>query len=152
MLMTDKPRRHHRIVQFIQAGPVNSQEQLAAMLREEGFAVTQATLSRDLRELGVMKGPLGYTMPGEVPALPQIDGELQRALKTYLVKAESGGNLAVLHTGPGRAPLLALELDRARLKSVLGTVAGDDCIFIATRSSREAGRVLKQLRQMAGMK
>jgi transcriptional regulator of arginine metabolism len=150
--MTDKPRRHHRIVQLIQAGPVNSQEQLAAMLRQDGFAVTQATLSRDLRELGVMKGPLGYTMPGDAPVIAQVDGELQRALRTYLVKAESGGNLAVLHTGPGRAPLLALELDRARLKSVLGTVAGDDTIFIAARSSREAGRVLKQLRQMAGLR
>jgi transcriptional regulator of arginine metabolism len=150
--MLDKPRRQQRLLLLIQSGPVHSQQQLALMLRSEGFSVTQATLSRDLRELGVMKGPAGYTMPEALPAPSNGGGELGRALKNYLVRAESGGNLAVLHTGPGRASLLALELDRARLKPVLGTIAGDDTIFIATRSSREAGRVLKQIKALAGLK
>ncbi len=150
--MLDKPRRQQRILHLIQAGPVSSQEQLAGLLRAEGFSVTQATLSRDLRELGVMKGPAGYAVPEHLPTLPVGDGELQRAVQSYLVRAESGGTMAVLHTGPGRAPLLALELDRARLKPVLGTIAGDDTIFVATRNSRDAARVLRQLRVMAGLK
>src|SRR5438034_484481 len=83
----------------------------------------------DPREMGVVKGPGGYMIPGEVPLQIQ-NGELERAVRTYLVRAEAAGNLAVLHTGPGRAALLALEIDRARLKPVLGTVAGDDTIFI----------------------
>ena len=150
--MADKPRRQQRILELVQARPIASQEALAAALRQEGVEATQATLSRDLRELGVVKGPGGYMIPREPgPALP-ANGELARAVRTYLVRAESAGNLAVLHTGPGRAPLLALEIDRARLKPVLGTVAGDDTIFIAARTSREAGRVLRELRQMAGMK
>ena len=150
--MLDKPRRQHRILQLIQSGPVTSQEQLAGMLREEGFSVTQATLSRDLRELGVMKGPAGYAVPDHPPTNSVPDGELQRAVQTYLVRAEVGGNMAVLHTGPGRAQLLALELDRARMKPVLGTIAGDDTIFVATRNSRDAAKVLRQIKGMAGLK
>jgi transcriptional regulator of arginine metabolism len=150
--MAEKPRRQQRILELVQSRPVASQEALAAALRQESIEATQATLSRDLRELGVVKGPGGYMIPREPgPTLP-ANGELARAVRTYLVRAESAGNLAVLHTGPGRAPLLALEIDRARLKPVLGTVAGDDTIFIAARTSREAGRVLRELRQMAGMK
>jgi transcriptional regulator of arginine metabolism len=150
--MAEKPRRQQRILELVQARPVASQEQLAAALRQEGIETTQATLSRDLRELGVVKGPVGYMVPGETPGRTPTNGELERAVRTYLVRAEAAGNLAVLHTGPGRAALLALEIDRARLKPVLGTVAGDDTIFIAARTPREAGRVLRDLRQMAGMK
>ena len=150
--MLEKPRRQQRILQHVVGGPVTSQEQLAGLLRAEGFSVTQATLSRDLRELGVMKGPAGYAVPEHAPAHVNGDGELSRALKNYLVRAESGGNLAVLHTGPGRAALLELELDRARMKPVMGTIAGDDTIFVATRSARDAGRVVREVRRMAGMK
>jgi transcriptional regulator of arginine metabolism len=150
--MAEKDRRRRRILDLIQAGRLTSQEQLGGMLRQEGIVATQATLSRDLRELGVVKGPAGYSLPGETAASPPMNGELQRALRTYLVRADAGGNLAVLHTGPGRAQLLALELDRARLRSVLGTVAGDDTIFLATRSPREAQKVLRDIRSLAGIK
>jgi transcriptional regulator of arginine metabolism len=149
--MGEKSRRQQRLLEIVQSRPLTSQEALAGALRAGGIETTQATLSRDLRELGVVKGPAGYMVPGEAPIQVQ-NGELERAVRTYLVRAESAGNLAVLHTGPGRAPLLALEIDRARLKPVLGTVAGDDTIFIAARSPREAGRVLRDLRTMAGMK
>jgi len=150
--MQDKPRRQRRILDLVKQQPVANQEQLAESLSREGIATTQATLSRDLRELGVVKGPTGYMLPGNGPVSAPPNGELERAVRTYLVQAESAGNLAVLHTGPGRAALLALEIDRARLKSVMGTVAGDDTIFIAARSSRDAGKLLRDLRQMAGMK
>jgi transcriptional regulator of arginine metabolism len=149
--MGEKSRRLQLILEIVQSRRVANQEQLAEALSLQGVEATQATLSRDLRELGVMKGPAGYTLPGERPG-QTINGELERAVRTYLVRAESAGNLAVLHTGPGRAPLLALEIDRARLKPVLGTVAGDDTIFIVARSSRDAGRLLRDLRQMAGVK
>jgi transcriptional regulator of arginine metabolism len=152
MLMSDKPRRQQRILEIVQSRPLASQEQLAGALRQDGIEATQATLSRDLRELGVMKGPGGYMVPGEPAPPASHNGELERAVRSYLVRAETSGNLAVLHTGPGRAALLALEIDRARLKPVLGTVAGDDTIFIAARSPREAGRLLRDLRQMAGLK
>ncbi|MEX2219079.1 MAG: hypothetical protein WD749_10010 [Phycisphaerales bacterium] len=150
--MASKPRRQQRILELVQARPIANQDALAGALRHDGIEATQATLSRDLRELGVVKGPTGYMFPREPAPTAPPSGELARAVRTYLVRAESSGNLAVLHTGPGRAPLLALEIDRARLKPILGTVAGDDTIFIAARTSRDAGRLLRDLRQMAGMK
>lgn len=148
--MTEKPRRHELILSAIRRGGIASQEQLAAALAREGVGVTQATLSRDLRELGVAKGPGGYAVPGEAAAARSDEG-LQRALRSHMLKGEIGGNLAVVHTGPGRAPLLALEIDRAGLRPVLGTIAGDDTIFVATRSPREAGRILSQFKQLAGI-
>jgi transcriptional regulator of arginine metabolism len=146
----DKQRRHQMIRAALRSGSVGNQEQLAEMLASSGLVTTQATLSRDLRELGVMKGPEGYVLPGTAgPA--HHNGDLERALRTLLLRGETGGSIAVLHTGPGRAPLLALEIDRAGLKPVLGTVAGDDTIFVATRSTRDAGRILTQFKQLAGM-
>jgi transcriptional regulator of arginine metabolism len=112
----EKPRRHERVLTLIRKGSVASQEQLAELLRTDGIRVTQATLSRDLRELGVMKGPTGYIVPG-----------------------------------PGRASALALEIDRAGFRSVLGTVAGDDTIFVATRTPRDAARLLSTFKHLAGI-
>lgn len=149
--MNEKARRHDRILAAVRRGGVASQEQLARILAGDGVSVTQATLSRDLRELGVAKGPRGYSIPGEAPAPARNSADLQRALKSLLMDGGTGGNLTVLHTGPGRAPLLALEIDRAGLKPVLGTIAGDDTIFVATRSPREAGRLLNQFKQLAGI-
>jgi transcriptional regulator of arginine metabolism len=69
-----------------------------------------------------------------------------------MLKGETGGSIAVLHTGPGRAPLLALEIDRAGLKPVIGTVAGDDTIFVATRSIRDAAKLLGDFKSLAGIR
>lgn len=149
--MTDKTRRHQHIVDLIQRGGITSQEQLAGMLERTGIRVTQATLSRDLRVLGVVKGPKGYMLSPEVQAQMSSHSELTRALRELMVKGEVGGNLAVLHTGPGRAQVLALEIDRHRPRGVLGTVAGDDTIFVAMRTARDAERVLKEFKDTAGI-
>ena len=148
--VNDKPRRQSRIASHLRKGGVASQERLAELLRADGIGVNQATLSRDLRELGVVKGSSGYMLPGAAPAAPH-SGDLERALRAMLVGGQLGGTLTVLHTGPGRASALALEIDRAGLKAVLGTVAGDDTIFVAARSPREAARLLGQLKTMAGI-
>jgi transcriptional regulator of arginine metabolism len=150
--MAEKPRRHQLILDTIQRTRVNSQEQLGTLLGSAGVHVTQATLSRDLREMGVVKGPLGYMLPTDVQTQANGSRELGRALKEFLVKGELGGNLAVLHTGPGRAQLLALEIDRHRPRGVLGTVAGDDTIFVAVRTPHDAARVLKEFKQLAGIR
>jgi len=151
--MTSKPRRQRLILDLIQQGRVPNQERLADLLRQRNLPVTQATLSRDLHELGVVKGSDGYALPDRTngdPA-PRTAPNLERALKDFLLRADIGGNLAVLHTGPGRAPLLALEIDRAGIKPILGTVAGDDTVFVATRSPREANKLLTRFRHLAGI-
>jgi transcriptional regulator of arginine metabolism len=150
MRMAERSRRHRHILDLIQRGGISSQEQLAGMLQRAGIDVTQATLSRDLRELGVLKGSTGYRLPGDQPPAHNSNGELAQALKELLIKSEHGGNVAVLHTGPGRAPLLALQIDRSRPPGVLGTVAGDDTIFMAMRTPRDAARVIREFEQLTG--
>jgi transcriptional regulator of arginine metabolism len=98
----------------------------------------------------VVKGPAGYMLPGETPA-PAHSGDLERALRAMLIGGQLSGTLAVLHTGPGQASALALEIDRSSLKPALGTVAGDDTIFVAARSPREAGKLLGQFKALAGI-
>lgn len=147
--MTSKPRRQRLIHDLIAQGGVANQEFLAALLKKRGVEVTQATLSRDLHDLGIVKGPSGYSIPGN-GAATETRG-LERALRESLLRADTGGNLTVLHTGPGRAQLLALEIDRSGMKPILGTVAGDDTVFVATRSTRDAGKLLSHFKQLAGL-
>ena len=157
--MTDKPRRHRLILDLVAQGGVANQDSLATLLKKRGLRVTQATLSRDLHELAVVKGPGGYSLPApsngangaSVRAVAEPGRGLERALREFLLSAATGGNLAILHTGPGRAPLLALEIDRASIKPILGTVAGDDTVFIATRSPRDAAKLLAPHNTLAGL-
>ena len=165
MMIASKTQRRQRIKQLLTDTQVFSQEQLQELLRADGADATQATLSRDLRELGVWKGPEGYRLPSEgagvggavlIESLPQRNGskshvrELERILPAVLLSAEVGGNLIVLHTQPAHANPLAIEIDRAQFPDVLGTIAGDDTVFVATRGNAQARRVLKMFRTMAG--
>lgn len=147
--MTDlngKPARHARIVAMLDATAVRSQAELAALMAQAGFPVTQATLSRDLDELGAVKmRPADGGLP--VYVVPQ-DGSplatrgwsdapptrLARLIGELLVAAEASANIAVLRTPPGAAHFLASALDRAGLPDVLGTLAGDDTILVIVRT------------------
>ena len=154
--------RRQRIADLIAAHQVTSQEQLQDMLARQRITVTQATLSRDLRDMGVLKGPGGYRLPstdGAPPASAQRTGggaatintrELERALPGVITSADAGGQLVVLHTQPAHANPLAIEIDRAHLPEVLGTIAGDDTVFVATRSERDARKLLRMIQRMAG--
>jgi transcriptional regulator of arginine metabolism len=144
-----KTRRQARLRVILQQRHPRSQEELAAMLHREGIEATQATLSRDLRELGVLKGPEGYTLPGAAIGSDADDRALALAAAAYLQTATAAGNLAVLKTGPGQANALALEVDRCGLDGALGTVAGDDTIFIAAKSPAHAGRLVRLLQELA---
>lgn len=145
--MTEKARRQQRILDLLDQRPIRNQAQLREFLGAEGIECTQATLSRDLHELGVVKGPSGYTISRGAVNVNSASPTLERTLRDFLVTVDRGENMVVLHTGPGRAQPLALELDRARLRGVLGTVAGDDTIFIAARSSRDAGSLVKNFQR-----
>lgn len=147
--MPDKNARQSLIRRLLERSRVESQDHLQRMLRNEGVEATQATLSRDLRELGVLKGPAGYTLAEHNPAAV-AETSLDRALREFLVGVRCGGNLVILRTGPGQANALALELDRSELPGALGTVAGDDTIFMAAATDRDAQRLLGDLRHRAG--
>ena len=134
--------RQARIVAMLSTREVHSQSQLAALLAAEGIEVTQATLSRDLEELGAVKlrgadGGVGvYVVPEDgspVRGVAGGTGRLSRLLAELLVSTDASANLAVLRTPPGGAHYLASALDRAALPYVVGTIAGDDTVFVAAR-------------------
>ncbi|HEY0699674.1 MAG TPA: arginine repressor [Micromonospora sp.] len=137
--------RHARIVELIRERAIRSQTELAELLAVEGVQVTQATLSRDLEELGAAKvrsgvgGPTAYFIP-EDGKRPLRDAEtaparLVRLLRELLTGVDASGNMAVLRTPPGAAQYLASALDRAGLPEVVGTIAGDDTILVVAREA-----------------
>ena len=138
--------RHARIIDLIRDKAIRSQTELAELLAGEGVQVTQATLSRDLEELGAVKVSGAYLIPedGKRP-LRETTGQgparLLRLLRELLTAVDASGNIAVLRTPPGAAHFLASALDRAGLTDVVGTIAGDDTIFVVARDVT-GGRVL----------
>jgi transcriptional regulator of arginine metabolism len=158
---TSKAARHARIVATLADQPVRSQAELAAALLAAGFHVTQATLSRDLEELGAVKlrtpdgGLPVYVVPEDGAPLTARAGRettphrLARLLAELLVSAEASANLVVLRTPPGASNFLASALDRAGLAEVLGTVAGDDTILVIARDPRGGQRLADYLLELS---
>ena len=148
-----KARRQALIVDIVQREPIRSQEQLRRRVKAEGFDVTQATLSRDIRELGLVKGGAdhSYQTPQQVDASPAATTTaLQRALAEFLGRVDQVQQMVLLRTGPGQAQILAVALDRARLPEVVGTVAGDDTILVIAPDARRARALVKRLESFAG--
>ena len=142
MTAATRAGRQARIVALLSAHAVSSQTELAALLAAEGIEVTQATLSRDLEELGAVKlrgadGGVGvYIVPEDGSPVRGVSGgteRLTRLLGELLVSTDSSANMAVLRTPPGAAHYLASGIDRAVLPQVVGTIAGDDTIFVIAR-------------------
>lgn len=147
--MTTRSRRLELVRRLIQGGHASTQETLVQGLAAHGESVTQATISRDLRDLGVFKGPDGYALsaPSTPPAAP-ASADLARAVREFLLDAQVAGNLAVLKTGAGQASALALRLDRCGWPEIVGTVAGDDTIFAASATALSAKRLVDLLNSL----
>ena len=141
-----KARRQSVILDVIQRQPVHNQEQLRRLVRAAGFDVTQATLSRDVRELGLVKG--GTAAAYQAPSSAGSNGHspkalLNRAVADYLTRVDRVQQLVVMRTGPGQAQLLGVALDGARLPEVIGTIAGDDTVLVIAPDSRRAQKLVK---------
>lgn len=141
-ISVNRAGRQARIVAILSTESVSSQSELAALLAVQGIEATQATLSRDLEELGAVKlrgadGGVGvYVVPEDgspVRGVTGGTGRLARLLGELLVSSDASANLAVLRTPPGGAHYLASAIDRAALPYVVGTIAGDDTVFVAAR-------------------
>jgi transcriptional regulator of arginine metabolism len=154
-----KAARHAAIVELLESLPVASQTQLGQLLFDKGVQVTQATLSRDLEELGAYKvrtpggssyalAPEGQPRPGTPEA---VDARLGRLLEELCVSAQATGPVVVLRTPPGGAHFLAAALDRAGLSEVAGTLAGDDTVLLITRTPATpvAGALAERLLRLA---
>jgi transcriptional regulator of arginine metabolism len=141
--------RRAQVIALIKAGKISSQGDLVKELKKKGFAVTQTTASRDLEEIGAVRGRNGYTIAESdtdsmARSMP-LPGEL-------ILSVESSGNLAVVRTPPGGAQFLASALDHSGLKSIIGTIAGDDTVLVVSRKASGGGELAKELLSYRGGK
>lgn len=148
-----KSYRQSLVLDLVDREAITSQEQLRERLIEKGIAVTQATLSRDIRDLGLVKRATdgAYRRPGaaDTGAPPDQPAAVRRAVSEFLRRIEFVQNLVVIRTDPGQAQPLAVALDRSRLPDLVGTIGGDDTILVIMRGEREAQAFAAMLEQWA---
>ncbi|MCZ7530984.1 MAG: arginine repressor [Acidimicrobiia bacterium] len=156
MTTLGKPQRQHRIARLLEEQPISSQHQLVELLAVDGVEATQATVSRDLEDLGAVKvripgGAMAYAVPeyGKEQSAP--DEQLRRAMGEFVVEVAYSHHLVVLRTGPGQAHVVASALDRSVMPDVLGTVAGDDTILVICPESATGADVASMFESLAGL-
>jgi len=151
-----KPQRQHLIAKLIEQSAVQNQVQLVERLAEEGVVATQATVSRDLDDLGAIK----IRMPGgetayAIPALPKEqrapEDHLRRVFGDWVVEVAVSGNIVVLRTPPGSAHVVGSAMDRAGLPEILGTVAGDDTLMVIVAEDASSHELCLRLSELAGL-
>ena len=148
-----KARRQAVILELVDREALHSQDHLRRRLHRRGFDATQATISRDIKELGLVKraGDGAYQRPGVDTTNPQTARTaLERATAEFLRRAERVQQLVVIRTGVGQAQPLALAIDRAQLTEAVGTIAGDDTILVIARDGRSAAALVRRLEAYAG--
>lgn len=140
-----KERRQRAIAELIRSQPLPSQEDLARRLADLGFMVTQATISRDLETLGAVKvrrdGAVSYALPDQRASAGATGDRLRAIFAEWVRSIDATGNLVVIKTPPGSAHLVGIALDEATLPDVVGTICGDDTIFVACRSEAASGKL-----------
>jgi transcriptional regulator of arginine metabolism len=144
-----KARRQSVLLEVIDREAIHSQEALRKRLHQRGYDATQATISRDIAELGLVKraGDGAYQRPGAEAANPETSlAALERAAAEFLRRVERVQQLVVIRTGRGQAQALAEAMDRAQLPEAVGTIAGDDTILVIGRGARGAATLVKMLK------
>jgi len=147
--MISKKVRQARILEIIRGHSVESQERLSALLRDDGAEVAQTTISRDIRELGLVKVRGCYQAAAASPA-PSSSGALKSVFAQFITRTDSAGNVVVIRTSSGNAHSVCVALDAAGWPEAVGTIAGDDTIFVLARDPDECGKLLKRIRELAG--
>jgi len=148
-----KQLRQRAIRDLVESRPIRTQQELAAALRDRGFRTTQATISRDVAELGLVKvrraGIQAYALPQRLrEAEASGEDRIRTLLRDMPVEMREAGTLLILKTLPGSAHPLAAALDRARWSEVVGSIAGDDTVFVAFTDRRSLARVRRRLEEM----
>jgi len=152
-----KSQRQHLLAKILEKQAVSSQAKLVELLKGEGVDVTQATLSRDLEELGAVKVrvPVGdsvYAVPDNPTERVLPVDHLRRVLGEWLVEVSVSNNIVVLRTPPGSAHVVASAVDRAGLPEIIGTVAGDDTVILVAASDTTGEEVSERLKDLAGIR
>lgn len=154
--MASKVQRQQAISKLIGKHLVTNQVQLVDLLAEEGIAATQATVSRDLEDLGAVKvrvpgGDTVYAIPEYEPNRLAPEDQLRRVMGEWVAEARSAGNLVVLRTPPGCAHVVASALDRGAVDGLIGTVAGDDTLLCVAADDLGGPALCDLLRELAGL-
>ncbi|PYS51082.1 MAG: hypothetical protein DMG13_19705 [Acidobacteria bacterium] len=139
--------RHRAILELIRAGEITSQEELMRGLKARDIAVSQSTLSRDIQELRLAKSAGVYTVVDSEPAKPS-DESLRRIIREFLVDIAVAQNIVVVKTGSGNASTVSQALDEAGWPESIGSIAGENTVFIAVRSPREGRKLERRLREL----
>lgn len=154
--MSSKVQRQQTISKLVMKHAVTNQPQLVDLLAVEGIAATQATVSRDLEDLGAVKvrvpgGETVYAIPEFEPARLAPEDQLRRVLGEWVAEVKRSGNLVILRTPPGCAHVVASALDRSGMDGLLGTVAGDDTLLCVADESMGGEALAARLRDVAGL-
>lgn len=154
--MSSKVQRQQAIARLIAKHAVTNQPQLVELLAEDGIAATQATVSRDLEDLGAVKvrvpgGDTVYAIPEYEPQRIAPEDQLRRVMGEWVAEVRHSGNLVVLRTPPGCAHVVASALDRSGLPGILGTVAGDDTLLCVAEEATGGAGLRDRLRELAGL-
>lgn len=142
---TDRDERRQRILRLLERERPKNQADLQQRLAAAGHDVNQGTLSRDLRDLGVVKGPDGYELPQSTLSPQAATSSLWHAVHTWLLTATAAQNLVVLRTPAGGAQPLGLALDQHPLPGVVGTIAGDDTVLVVCTDAQKAKTLVQKL-------
>jgi transcriptional regulator of arginine metabolism len=141
-----KAYRHGQILNLIRSQPIRTQEEMAQALGRLGARVTQVTLSRDIRELGLVKGPLGYREPDRAAKTGELEtSALQWVLKEFVRDVTTAQNMVIIKTATGNAQPVGAAIDRQAWPEILGTIAGDDTVFAAAPDARAATKAKEKL-------
>ncbi len=146
-----KNDRQARILALVKEGNICTQGELVLALGEQGYEVTQATVSRDIKELGIVKVAAGDGTQRYVPMERSGEiaaGRLMKVFSEAVISCESAGNIVVLKTFPGMAQASASALDSMRMQDVVGTIAGDDTVFVVTKKPSHATSLAESIRQI----
>ncbi len=147
-MSADRRKRHLKILELISTRSIRTQDELAEVLSTEGWKVTQSSVSRDIAALKLVKVDGAYQRPARISPPPDHPDE-RRIAEGVLTADPAGDALLVLHTPAGEANRVAVAIDRLAWGDVVGTIAGDDTIFLALRNSAARQRVLRQLKRLA---
>jgi transcriptional regulator of arginine metabolism len=149
--------RHEEILRIVRETAVHSQDELLTLLRRRGISVTQPTLSRDLRELGLVKTPEGYVSPEALAPVAQFspretrEHRFEQLVRDSVIASDAALNLVVIRTPPAGAQPVASAVDALGDDDILGTIGGDDTIFVAFRTVHSAAAFSRRVHQIAGL-
>jgi transcriptional regulator of arginine metabolism len=148
-MSADRRKRQLKILELISTRPIHTQEELAEALSSEGWSVTQSSVSRDIAALHLVKADGAYERPARIATESRHPDE-GRIADGVLTVEPAGDALVILHTPPGEANRVAVAIDRLAWGDVVGTLAGDDTIFLAVRNGKAQQRLIRAVRALTG--